>query len=92
MVEHQDSEHLTLRERWLPACTSPKGESFGQWVASKIGRHFLAEIVDEAKHFYYFGSIYHKTHKARGLGETSDNISTDPLAFLFYLKAPFYSS
>ena len=83
MVEHQDGEHLTLRKRRLSACTRSKRESFGQRMRSKIGRYLFAEIIDEAKHFYYFGSIYNKIHKAKGFGETSDNISTDPLAFLF---------
>ncbi|GAB3527566.1 hypothetical protein GCM10027443_04220 [Pontibacter brevis] len=52
-------------------------------MGREVTRNFLAKIVDEAEHFNHLGSIYDKVHKAKDLGETSDNISTCSLAFLF---------
>uniref|UniRef100_UPI00138A67EE hypothetical protein n=1 Tax=Pontibacter pamirensis TaxID=2562824 RepID=UPI00138A67EE len=76
VVEGQNGEHLALRKGGPASGRMLGGQSFGQGVGSEISLYFLAEIIDETKHFYDLGSIYEKVHKAKGLGETSVNIST----------------
>ena len=34
-------------------------------LSGQILLYLLAEIIDEAEHFYYFSSIYHKIHQAK---------------------------
>ena len=91
MVEHQDGEHLTLGKRGLSTGRVLWAQAFGQGVRREATCNFLAEIIDKAKHFNQLGSIYDKVHKAKDLGETSDNISTCSFAFLFVQTVDVYS-
>jgi hypothetical protein len=52
--------------------------------------YLLAEIINEAEHFFYFSSIYDKKHQAKALGETSDNICPFSLTCLFFY-IPFFT-
>ena len=81
VVKCENGEHLALGEGGPPAGGVLFKEPLWQRMVGEVIFDLLTEIVYEAEHFNYFGSIYDKVHKAKELGETSNNISTCSLAF-----------